>query len=820
MSPFTPTAHPLRYFVAGAALWLLAAFAHATALFSDAEGSLSAARPDSERYAKVRLDARALEQLDSGATLTVTVPDVDRFEYVVQRRSRGEGLTLIEATLRDTVTKRLTLGVRGRNVAAYIDTPAGAFVLGYVNHTHWLGVAGQDYAAEPDNTVAVLSERRIDSSPSPTRKTAQPPVPEAQPVEVNIAGLTGLDSGAEAKLTLPRMGEVSVVYEQTLNDSGTPTWVGYLRDYGKDFRVVLSFAPTGTQGRILAPSGEYLVMPGTEGDWLVDVQVSGLVEPHSEGCAQGEFAGGDGTAGATATTGPAAPVSTVGAADATTDTVVDLLVLYTQDLVERLGSVAAVTARIDYLVSVANLAYGDGTIPMRVRVVHSAPVTVPIASTNSTVLGQLRAGSAPFTTVPALRAQYGADLVTVLRPFRKTEQQGVCGVGYVGGYNGSDIANYAGQGFSVVADGTDMAGSGYYCQDYTFVHELGHNMGLMHDRATVASQGGGMGAYPYAYGYGQSGVFGTIMSYIQPRRGRFSNPLDTSCAGQPCGVPASVVASAADNAQALWLTRTKVAAFQPTLVGSPSLLTVTGAVTVNSVARAGVAISSTNTQASCTATGTTGVFQCTMPPGTSTTLTPVLAGVSFTPANRAVTAIAGNLSGYNFSGQSVRYTVTGTVTVNGAVRSGVTISSSNTQASCTASGTTGMYQCTIPAGTSTTLRPVLAGVSFTPASRAVTAIAGNLSGYSFSGQPTRYTVGGRITYNGAALANVRLTPSVTTVSCSTTSSSGTYSCSALHGSSFTLTPVANTTGIRFNPVRASVTNLQANLATLNFTAYR
>ena len=47
--------------------------------------------------------------------------------------------------------------------------------------------------------------------------------------------------------------------------------------------------------------------------------------------------------------------------------------------------------------------------------------------------------------------------------------------------------------YSVVSDGRDVNGSSYYCTDFTMVHEVSHNMGSMHDRATVASQGGGQG---------------------------------------------------------------------------------------------------------------------------------------------------------------------------------------------------------------------------------------------------------------------------------------------------------------------------------------
>ena len=62
--------------------------------------------------------------------------------------------------------------------------------------------------------------------------------------------------------------------------------------------------------------------------------------------------------------------------------------------------------------------------------------------------------------------------------------------------------------YSVVSDGSD---GHYYCTEYSFAHELSHNMGNAHDRDHADSPR----SFPYSYGYDVAGdsAFGNIMSY-------------------------------------------------------------------------------------------------------------------------------------------------------------------------------------------------------------------------------------------------------------------------------------------------------------------
>jgi hypothetical protein len=196
----------------------------------------------------------------------------------------------------------------------------------------------------------------------------------------------------------------------------------------------------------------------------------------------------------------------------------------------------------------------------------------------------------------------------------------------------------------VVSDGRDMAGSYYYCTDYTFTHELGHNMGLMHDRATVARQGGGQGSHPYAYGHGRSGSFGTVMSYISPVIGRFSNPDLSTCGGRnACGVPINS-AQSAHNALALSNNRNAVANWMSVTVATS--YQISGTVSRAGRALANVAMNA-GSGANCGATGSNGAYTCTVPAGWAGSIAPRIGGV-ITPSRFSFTNVRASITQGNF----------------------------------------------------------------------------------------------------------------------------------------------------------------------------
>lgn len=583
----------------------------------DAEGGMWA----------VRLDLSRLKAARAGEVFRLALPDGRTLDLVYDSTLGGpEGTQWIghHAAGRQYAVR---LRIDGALAAGVIRTPEGGFVLGHVDGVQMMG-PDLSVAAGPLelDTLPSMFAPADTVLPSTTARTGrevaavQPPADVAHPVAFNLVALSALEPGDEVALSIPEHGDYRVRYDRT--DAGaadTSTWVGHLKDYGSEFRVIITSGPNGSMGNILTPSGELMLVETGGRQWLVDPLRSGLSQFESEHAdsvgeeVHGTAAGGvSAAAGATTT----ASATTAGAVADASATQIDLLVLYTPGFKKKYGT--GYTTRIAQLVALANQAYVDSGVPIRLRLVGSEQVTDSDTTTNSNTLTALARATGAYKTVPTLRKKYGADLVTVVRPFYMSAQGGSCGVGYVGGYNGSNMAGYAGYAYSVVSDGRDMAGTSYYCTDYTFTHELGHNMGLMHDRDTVARQGGGQGSYPYAFGYGRSGSFGTIMSYISPVIGRFSNPEQSSCAGSACGVAVGNPA-AAHNALALINNRTAVSSWTATVV--PTSYQVSGTISRAGRPLANVALSASN-GASCTASGSTGAYACTVPWGWSGTITP------------------------------------------------------------------------------------------------------------------------------------------------------------------------------------------------------
>lgn len=631
-----------------------------------------------------------------------------RWRIVCERIVAAPGVRYWEGHVAAAPDSRVNLQIRPEGINGLLDLPARPLRLGVVDGGHWLldtpadALRAELASAAPPlfllrETAAGEAWTQSDDAPLAEHTASDAPAPVAYPVTLNLAELAAVEPGAQVDLSLPGLQQ-TVTYERTsVSPDGTSTWSGYLSQYGRDYAVVLTYGVDGSAtGTIQGPSGEWLITGRPGQTWIVDTAASDLrhnpgakdddavAPPAAAGRAEAA------TAGATSSSGTASTTPT-SSSTASNSTLVDVLVLYTPGMVARYGGDSGVATRIDHFIALANQAYANGGIGITLRRVGLQRVDIADNISNGTTLDQLRRASGVFASIPALRNSTGADGVLLVRPFDLAGQGGNCGVGYVGGYGGTAMSVYSEYAYAVVSEGRDVKGQPYYCTDTTFAHELGHNMGLMHDRATVAKQGGGTGALPYAFGYGKSGQFGTIMSYMYPVVVRFSNPLDLSCSSGPCGVASTDTINSADNARALGITRSAFSAYRGSTTAAK--VSVAGIVTIDGKAAANVKILANGTQ--CAVTGASGAYACSFASGWSGTIAASASSVSFTPPSASYTDLRASTS-RNFAGVTKNYTISGTVSVRGVRRAGVSVTAGGVP--CGVTNYAGLYSCIRPQG--------------------------------------------------------------------------------------------------------------------------
>jgi Metallo-peptidase family M12 len=228
---------------------------------------------------------------------------------------------------------------------------------------------------------------------------------------------------------------------------------------------------------------------------------------------------------------------------------VDAAIFYSTEAFRAAGgSTAAMAAEAASVVEMANQTFAQSKIAnMGLKLAYVGQLGSELRKGHEELLSRVQDPSDGFyDEIHAIRRQVSADVVT----YMVTAEQ-YCGLGYI--FRNPSDATFREFAFNTV--------NTRCLANHSYVHEVGHNMGLDHNREDA----GGDAAYPFAFGYRFRGVSGaqwrTVMAYAPGSRINYLSNPQVSYDGELIGRHASDPAGGADNARALSLTAPIVARF-------------------------------------------------------------------------------------------------------------------------------------------------------------------------------------------------------------------------------------------------------------------
>ena len=207
--------------------------------------------------------------------------------------------------------------------------------------------------------------------------------------------------------------------------------------------------------------------------------------------------------------------------------------------------------------------------------------------------------------------------------------------------------------------------------------------------------------------------------------------------------------------------------------------TLSGNVTLNGTGLANVVM---NGLPGNPATNAKGAYTATVSNGWTGTVTPTLAGYTFTPPSQAYTNVTANQT-QDYTATAQTWTISGTVALNGTGLANVVMAGLPGNPAMDAQGA---YTATATSGWSGTVTPVLAGYTFTLVSEAYTNVTSNQTQDHTAAPVPTFTISGTVRlFSGAGLANVVMSGLPGNP---TTNAQGAYTATVASGWSGTATP--------------------------------
>jgi len=216
--------------------------------------------------------------------------------------------------------------------------------------------------------------------------------------------------------------------------------------------------------------------------------------------------------------------------------------------------------------------------------------------------------------------------------------------------------------------------------------------------------------------------------------------------------------------------------------GQKVTLTISGSAGMSGVAMKGLPGAPVVTDAS-------GFYSTTVDYGWKGTVTPELAGYTFTPASKIYSGVTANLANEDYQPAPITYTISGKVNMEGVEMSGLPGNP--------VTGSDGTYSATVEYGWQGTVTPIKEGFEFKPSNKGYPAVKSNQTNQDYTGEPKMLLIAGSAGVEGAVLEGLPGNP--------TTGTGGNYSVKVKYGWSGTVTPKKE--GYEFSPAYTDYPNV-------------
>jgi len=208
-------------------------------------------------------------------------------------------------------------------------------------------------------------------------------------------------------------------------------------------------------------------------------------------------------------------------------------------------------------------------------------------------------------------------------------------------------------------------------------------------------------------------------------------------------------------------------------------------------------------------TNASGNYSATVDSDWSGTVTPTLAGYTFSPTDRSYSNVLSDQIDQDYDATAITYTISGRVREDGVGLEDVVMSGLPGDPSTDSSGN---YSATVPYDWSGTVTPTLASHTFSPPSRTYSNVLSDQTGQNYTATIITFTISGKVTEGGSGLQGVTMSGLPGNPA---TNASGNYSATVDYGWSGTAVPIKS--GYNFSPISTGYSNVTSN-QTDNYTA--